>query len=91
MNNMIHTNQGNVYAPGLKARGHHQHARVQQGISNGSLSQDELSSLKDMRSDARADLAAAKGNNGSVGPRERRALHQDLNQISQAIFQFKHN
>ena len=47
--------------------------------------------LKDMRSDARASLAEAKGNNGWVGPKERKELHQDMNSISQTIYALKHN
>ena len=88
---MIHTSNGNVYAPGLEARAANQRSRVQQGISSGSISESELASLKDMRSDARQELAEAKGDNGWVGPVERRNLHQDLNAISRTIFAFKHN
>ena len=88
---MIHTSNGNVYAPGLEARGLNQRARVQQGLNSGSISQSELATLKEMRSDARGELAAAKGDNGWVGPVERRQLHQDLNAISRTIFAFKHN
>lgn len=44
-----------------------------------------------MRSAARGELAAAKGDNGWVGPVERRQLHQDLNAISRTIYAFKHN
>jgi hypothetical protein len=88
---MIHTSNGNVYAPGLEARAANQRARVQQGLSSGSISQSELATLKDVRSDARQELAEAKGDNGWVGPVERRQLHQDLNAISRTIFAFKHN
>lgn len=91
MSNLISTPNGNVYAPGLKARQQNQRERVGNGIQNGSLTQNELAVLKDMRKDYRADLAEAKGNNGWVGPKERRELHQDLNNISQTIYALKHN
>lgn len=86
---MIHTSSGNVYAPGLEARGLNQRARVRQGLNSGSINQSELGVLKDMRSDARQELAGAKGDNGWVGPVERRNLHQDLNAISRTISAFK--
>lgn len=88
---MIHTKNGNVYAPHLEARRDRQHNRVQDGKQDGSLSTEELAQLKDMRQDARQDLAQAKGDNGRVGPGERRELNQDMNKISQAIYAFKHN
>ncbi|MFN8611217.1 MAG: hypothetical protein U0931_26980 [Vulcanimicrobiota bacterium] len=88
---MIHTQNGNVYAPHLEARRDRQHQRVQDGIQDGSLSSDELSKLHAMRKDARQDLAAAKGDNGWVGPAERREMNRDMNHISQAIYAFKHN
>lgn len=86
---MIRTSNGNVYAPGLEARGLNQYARVQQGIHNGTISQSELEVLKEMGSAARQELSEAKGDNGRVGPVERRNLHQDLNAISRTIFAFK--
>lgn len=88
---MIHTKNGNVYAPGIQARASNQHNRVQDGIADGSLTSSELSGLRAMRKDARAELVQAKGDDGKVGPLERRQVHQDLNQISQAIYEFKHN
>lgn len=91
MSNLISTPNGPVYAPGLKDRQQNQRARVADGIQDGSLTRNELSVLKDMRQDYRANLAEAKGNNGWVGPRERRELHQDLNNISQTIYALKHN
>lgn len=91
MNNLISTTQGNVYAPGLKHRAANQHARVAQGVESGSLNASEVEVLKGMKADARSSLEEAKGNNGWVGPQERRALHQDLNDISRTIFALKHN
>ena len=64
---------------------------MQGGLEGGSISGNELSSLREMRSDARQGLAESKGDNGWVGPVERRQVHQDLNQINRSIFAFKHN
>ena len=91
MSNLISTANGNVFAPGLKDRAANQHARTAQGVASGSLTGSEVGVLKDMRSDARASLAEAKGNNGWVGPKERKELHQDMNSISQTIYALKHN
>jgi hypothetical protein len=88
---VIHTQNGNVFAPGIESRRANQRERVQAGIADGSLSCDELSSLNGMRQEARQGLVDSKGDNGWVGPAERRQVHQDLNQISQAIFAFRHN
>ena len=88
---MIHTQNGNVFAPAIENRAANQRARVHNGVSAGSISQDELSSLQQMRSDTRTGLVDSKGDNGWVGPVERRQVHQDLNQISSSIFAFKHN
>lgn len=88
---MIHTQHGNVFAPAIEARASHQRARVQDGLQSGTISGSELSSLRDMRSDARQGLAESKADNGWVGPVERRQVHQDLNQINRSIFAFKHN
>ena len=88
---MISTSKGNVVAPGLQHRAANQQARVAQGVSSGSLSQAERGVLKEMRTDARASLSEAKGDNGRVGPQERRDVHQDMNSISRTIFAMKHN
>ncbi len=91
MSNLISTDNGSVYAPGLKERGHIQRQRTAVGIANGSLTSNEVDVLQDMGSAARGSLAEAKGNNGWVGPQERVALHKDLNNISDTIHTLKHN
>lgn len=88
---MIHTQNGNVFAPAIENRAERQRDRVKQGLDNGTVTQDELATLRGMRRDARAGLAESKGDNGWVGPVERRQVHQDLNAISRTIFAFKHN
>jgi hypothetical protein len=91
MSNLISTPNGNVFAPGLKDRAASQHARVAQGVASGSLTSAELGVLREQKAAARASLAEAKGNNGWVGPQERKELHQDMNSISRTIFALKHN
>lgn len=91
MSNLISTSNGMVFAPGLKERQQNQRARVADGIQDGTLTGNELKVLREMRQDYRAELAEAKGDNGWVGPRERRELHQDLNNIGQTIYALKHN
>jgi hypothetical protein len=88
---MIHTQNGNVIAPAIENRAERQRDRVKQGVDNGTVSRDELSTLRGMRADARAGLAESKGDNGRVGPLERREVHQDLNNISRTISALKHN
>lgn len=90
-NGFIKTPEGRVFAPGLEARGQNQRGRVAQGIQSGALSGEEVDVLKEMRGEAFAGLTEAKGDNGWVGPKERRQLHRELNQISQTIYALKHN
>ena len=80
---MIHTQHGNVFAPAIENCAAKQRDRVQNGISAGSVSQGELSSLRQMRSDACVGLIESKG-----GPVKLRQVHQDLNPISSSIFAF---
>jgi hypothetical protein len=88
---MINTQNGNVYAPAIENRAERQRDRVKQGLENGTVTREELSTVREMRVDARAGLVESKGDNGWVGPAERRALHQDLNAINRTIFALKHN
>jgi hypothetical protein len=91
INPFIQTDNGTVRARGLKRRGANQHNRVGNGIQNGSIDSNELANLKEMKQSALSELNEAKASGGRVGLRERAALHQDLNQLSQTIFQYKHN
>ena len=91
INPFIQTDNGTVRARGLKRRGANQHNRVGNGIQNGSIDSTELASLKEMKQSALSELNEAKGDNGRVGFGERLSLHQDLNQLSRTIFQYKHN
>jgi hypothetical protein len=89
MKNIIATQNGNVFAPGLKGRGRIQNGRVRHGLNNGSISQSELDSLKQARLDNRQALSEAKSD-GYVSRDERIALHPDMSSVSRMIFDFKH-
>ena len=91
MNPFIGTENGTVRARGLKRRGRNQHQRVGNGIQNGSIDSTELANLKEMKQSALSQLNEAKGTDGTVNLQERVSLHQDLNQLSRTIFQYKHN
>jgi hypothetical protein len=91
MNPYIQTNNGTVRARGLKRRGKNQHNRVGNGIQNGSIDSTELANLKEMRQSAFSELSEAKASGGTVNFQERVSLHQDLNQLSRTIYQYKHN
>ena len=92
MSNFINTNSGqNVYAPGLKARGGNQNARIRDGVQSGSIERGEAAVLRAQRNSIERQLDRAKSDDGVVGPVERRALHARANNASQTIFNFKHN
>lgn len=91
MNPYINTNAGIVRAGAIKGRSINQHQRVASGLESGAITGTELASLKGMKQDAVASLNQAKQSGGTVNLRERAALHQDLNQLSDAIFVYKWN
>lgn len=90
MKNIINTENGKVYAPGLKSRGQWQNARVAVGVQNGKISESELSSLKNLRASNRESLADAKASDGYVNLQERKDLHEAMNLTSEVIFNYKH-
>ena len=90
-NDLLQTSQGFVKAPGFESRLVDQDQRVAQGVSSGSLSSEELAEVRSDRAGFRGSLTEAKGNDGRVDLQERRELHQEMNEMSQAIFSFKHN
>lgn len=90
MNNTAQITPNTVFAPVIRARQHHQGERIENGIDNGSLTSSEATALRAMRADERQDFKAAKAD-GRLDVQERLALHQELNEISRAIYEFKHN
>ncbi len=82
---------GRVQAPGLEHRMENQDARISQGVTNGSLAQDELDTINGEQSNYQQMLQDAKADDGFVGPRERMQLNQELNSISALIYADKHN
>ncbi len=90
-NGLVHTEAGKVFAPRIEKRGMNQHARVHSGIENGSLTQNEVGVLQEMKAGAVENLTEAKADNGWVGPYERMGVRRDLGRISATIFDLKHN
>lgn len=88
LNGNITTQNGIVRAPWLEARGAVQAGRVAHGVRTGTIDQNELSDLKTQRHDTRAQLNEYKAD-GRVNLQERAALHQDLNDISHSIRDYK--
>lgn len=90
-NNLVPTQNGRVFAPGLENRMQNQNGRIAQGLASGSISAEEQTALQGSTAAYRADLAEAKASGGVVGPRERHDLHQQLNGISGQIYGYKHD
>ncbi len=91
MSNLISTPSGNVYAPWIQARGVNLQARTAYGVASGKIDQGELQQLREQRQGAVANLSDAKANDGRVNLQERVAIHQDLNQISRSIRDFRND
>lgn len=89
MNGIIGTQNGRVFAPGVKGRGKFQNSRVRHGVQNGTITEAELASLKEARLENRQALSDAKASDGYVSLQERAALHQDMSAVSKMIFDFK--
>lgn len=90
-NGSIRTSEGRVAAPHLESRLIRQDARIGQGLKSGSLSGEELEQVRTQRGEFYGSLTEAKGDDGRVDREERKALHQEMNQMSQALYGFKHN
>ncbi|MEW6284251.1 MAG: hypothetical protein AB1758_36895 [Candidatus Eremiobacterota bacterium] len=90
-NGIVPTPAGKVVAPWIEDRGRHQFQRIQAGKADGSLDSQEVSALRGQYAEAYADLTAAKADDGRVGPRERMAVHRDLNDISRSIYAYRHD
>ncbi|MDQ7825432.1 MAG: hypothetical protein RDV48_21705 [Candidatus Eremiobacteraeota bacterium] len=82
---------GRVNAPGLEQRMENQNARVQDGISEGSLSEEELQKVRAGENRYEAMLQDFKANDGKVGPKERMLLNHQLDKVSGLIYADKHN
>ena len=76
--------------PGVNARQHHQHDRIQQGVRSGELSREEAQTLRGEQRDIRREERRDKAD-GVLTGRERRELHRELNEASQNIHEEKHD
>jgi ribosomal protein L19E len=80
----------NPKSPGVDRREHKQKQRIKQGVRSGQLTREEAQSLAAEQRAIRAKEREIRSD-GVVTPKERRELHQDLNESSQHIFQEKHD
>lgn len=60
-------------------------------MASGNIDQGELQQLRQQGQGAAANLSDAKANDGRVNLQERVAIHQDLNQISRSIRDFRND
>lgn len=90
-NGVIPTSAGPVVAPWIEDRARHQYTRVAAGVASGQIDGTELQALRGQAQEARADLTASKADNGWVGPRERFAVHKDLNALSASIHNYRND
>ncbi|MDX2106946.1 MAG: hypothetical protein SFY67_11135 [Candidatus Melainabacteria bacterium] len=77
-----------VHADGLspEARIKRQYSRIDIGLKNGALSQDQADSLKANVADIERDVAAKKAsNNGSLKPEDLKTIESQLNENSNQI------
>ncbi len=77
--------------PWIKARQQNQLNRIGNGVSNGSLTAGETARLLNGQARIANLRAAAKANDGVVGPVERLLIHGAQNRQSNRIFRLKHN
>jgi hypothetical protein len=79
-----------AWAGPIHTRQECQHARIAQGVRNGSLTPGEVRRLayeqRDIRRDRRTALA-----DGRIGPAEARHLTRDQNRAGRDIYRLKHN
>jgi hypothetical protein len=76
--------------PGVNARQHNQHARVQQGVRSGELTRREAHRVREEQRDIR-QLERAYKSDGALTRAERTDLHHEQNQASRQIRRQKHD
>ena len=85
----LHTQYGNVNAPGLENRLTNQANRINQGLTSGAMSSGGAQQLQGEYQTFRSQLAADKVS-GGVNGQERQALQQQMTGISTDIYNLKH-
>jgi len=76
--------------PGVNARQHRQHDRIEQGLRSGALTRNETKALAQEQRAIRLEERLYRSD-GKLTKDERRDLHQDLNAASRHIYQEKHD
>jgi hypothetical protein len=81
---------GGTVDPGVNARQRAEKRRIRRGVASGSLTPAEAKRMKD-RQAALKGLEAAYKADGALTVDERKALHRELDALSQDIFEQKHD
>ena len=76
--------------PGVNARQHRQHERIEQGVRSGQLTRQERKKLAAEQRAIRKEERAYKAD-GKLSKEERKDLQQDLNAASKHIYEEKHD
>lgn len=76
--------------PGVNARQHNQHERIQQGVRSGELTRRETGRLVEEQRDVR-QLERAYKSDGTLTGAERRDLQHEQHQASRDIYRHKHD
>ena len=74
----------------INQRQQHQAQRINQGRKSGQLTPEEAKQLRQSEKSVRQEERAAKSD-GNLSKAERKDLHQDMNKLSQDIYQEKHD
>jgi hypothetical protein len=82
---------GATSAGTINQRKRRQSARIAQGVRTGALTCREAARLRAREAQIHAEEWRYRHNDGQLGPRERADLHRDLNRLSDAIDQQKHD
>lgn len=70
----------------------HQHARINNGVKNGSLSKQEAKSLRQQdKAIHKEEHAMRKSNGGKLTKADKVALNQQEDKVSKQIYADKHN
>ncbi len=85
-----HNDQTRDKTPRVDKRQARQTGRIADGVLSGELTKSELKDIRASRKDIREAERAAKAD-GVVTKEERQELHSMLNDLSQDIFEAKHN
>jgi hypothetical protein len=79
-----------ILDPGVNARQEHQKDRIERGVASGELTRKEVAELTQERRDIK-QLEQTYKSDGALTAKERKDLHQQLNQAGDEIREEKHD